>query len=193
MNKKQGLALISLGSLIIILVIMLMYKTSDAKKFKEEYNLASIKNKFVYKDEKKVIDILKNGTGIIYFGFPECPWCQQYVKYLDAVANESSIKEVVYLNVLQIRKDNTKEYQELVEILKEYLNKDENNNPRIFVPHIVAVKDGKILGSNNETATITEQISTTDYWTKEKEENIKVELKKLFDAVTSQICTTNCN
>ena len=191
MNKKIGLIVI--GLLVIILGILFIYRSSDAKKFKKEYSAVSIKNKFVYKDDKEVINMLKTGTGIIYFGFPECPWCQQYSKYLDEVANDSTIKEVVYLNVLQIRKDNTKEYQELVSILKDYLNKDDKDNPRIFVPHVVAVKDGKILGNNNETATISEPISTTDYWTKEKEDNLKVELKKLFDAVTSQICTTNCN
>jgi len=192
MNKKLKFVLISLVSLIIVLTITFICKNNDAKKFKEEYNKVSIKNKFVYKNENEIINTLKNGTGIIFFGFPECPWCQEYVKYLDEVANESSIKEVLYLNILKIRKDNTKEYQKIVETLNDYLDKDEFNNPKIFVPHIVAVKNGKIIGNNNETSIISEPISTTDYWTEEKVNNLKDVLKNMLDNVTAKICTDSC-
>ena len=196
MNKKN--VLIIVGVLIVGVLIYVLFFSNIFKKnsvsFKNEYPKVSDNNKFVYKKLDEVIDTLKTGTAIIYFGFPECPWCQEYVKYLDEVANESDIKEVIYFNILNDRKDNTKEYQEVTKILNDYLVKDDNNNPRIFVPHVVAVRNGKILDNDNETATISgDGITPKDYWTEEKSTALKTVLKKMFDDVTSTICTTDCN
>ncbi len=196
MNKKNVLIIVGVlivGVLIYVLFFSNIFK-KDSVSFKNEYPKVSNNNKFVYKKLDEVIDTLKTGTAIIYFGFPECPWCQEYVKYLDEVANESDIKEVIYFNILNDRKDNTKEYQEVTKILNDYLVKDDNNNPRIFVPHVVAVKNGKILDNDNETATISgDGITPNDYWTEEKSAALKTVLKKMFDDVTSTICTTDCN
>lgn len=196
MNKKNVLIIVGVlivGVLIYVLFFSNIFK-KDSISFKNEYPKVSNNNKFVYKKLNEVIDTLKTGTAIIYFGFPECPWCQEYVKYLDEVANESDIKEVIYFNILNDRKDNTKEYQEVTKILNDYLVKDDNNNPRIFVPHVVAVRNGKILDNDNETATISgDGITPKDYWTEEKSAALKTVLKKMFDDVTSTICTTDCN
>ena len=193
MNKKQNIILILFGTILIILGIIFIYDNKNSVKFKKEYIKASKNNKFVYKTEEEIINILEKVTGIIYFGFPECPWCQEYIKYLDDISNKSNIKEVYYLNIFEIRKNNTDEYKKIVNLLKDYLDKDENNNPRIFVPHVVAVKDGKIIDNDNETSMITESISTKEYWTEDKVEALKNKLKIIFDKVTLQICTDKCN
>ena len=72
-------------------------KVTDASKFKEEYSNVSEDNVFVYRTDKEIIEILKHGTGIVYLGFPECPWCQAYVSYLDEVAKETKIEKIYYL------------------------------------------------------------------------------------------------
>ena len=113
-------------------------KVTDASKFKEEYSRVSEDNVFVYRTDKEIIDILKHGTGIVYLGFPECPWCQAYVSYLDEVAKETKIEKIYYLNILEIRKNNTKEYQEIVSLLDNYLSYDEEGKKRIYVPAVFA-------------------------------------------------------
>lgn len=195
-NKRSFMIKILVGVLLIIFafILLLIFNKKDSKRFKEEYKGVSINNKFVYKDAKFALKTLKDGTGLIYFGFPECPWCQEYVKFLDEVANKNDIKEIYYVNILKDRKDNTKEYQEIVNILKDHLDKDDKGNPRIFVPHIVAVKEGKILDNDNETSTISSgEISTTDYWTDLRISNLKEKLNKILEELNKNICTTNCN
>ena len=59
---------------------------TDAQKFAREYKEVSENNVFVYKNIDEIIQIMEEGTGIVYLGFPECDWCQAYVKYLDEVA-----------------------------------------------------------------------------------------------------------
>ena len=140
-------------------------KVTDASKFKEEYSNVSEDNVFVYRTDKEVIDILKHGTGIVYLGFPECPWCQAYVSYLDEVAKETKIEKIYYLNILEIRKNNTREYQEIVSLLDNYLSYDEEGKKRIYVPAIVAVKEGEIIGFDDETSHDTKGYETPEeYW-----------------------------
>lgn len=169
-------------------------KVTDASKFKEEYSNVSEDNVFVYRTDKEIIDILKHGTGIIYLGFPECPWCQAYVSYLDEVAKETKIEKIYYLNILEIRKNNTKEYQEIVSLLDNYLSYDEEGKKRIYVPAIVAVKEGEIIGFDDETSHDTKGYETPEeYWENENLDGLKTKLKDMFNKTNTNVCTTDCN
>ena len=63
-------------------------KTDDGREYME-VNINN-DNKIVYADYKTIFDVL-DGTGVIYFGFPECPWCRNAVPVLLEAAEESSI------------------------------------------------------------------------------------------------------
>ena len=169
-------------------------KVTDASKFKEEYSRVSEDNVFVYRTDKEIIDILKHGTGIVYLGFPECPWCQAYVSYLDEVAKETKIEKIYYLNILEIRKNNTREYQEIVSLLDNYLSYDEEGKKRIYVPTIVAVKEGEIIGFDDETSHDTKGYETPEeYWKNEDLDGLKAKLEKMFSETVKNVCTTDCN
>lgn len=169
-------------------------KVTDASKFKEEYSNVSEDNVFVYRTDKEIIDILKHGTGIVYLGFPECPWCQAYVSYLDEVAKETKIEKIYYLNILEIRKNNTREYQEIVSLLDNYLSYDEEGKKRIYVPAIVAVKEGKIIGFDDETSHDTKGYETPEeYWKNEDLAGLKKKIKEMFNKTNTNVCTTDCN
>ena len=169
-------------------------KVTDASKFKEEYSNVSEDNVFVYRTDKEIIDILKHGTGIVYLGFPECPWCQAYVSYLDEVVKETKIEKIYYLNILEIRKNNTREYQEIVSLLDNYLSYDEEGKKRIYVPAIVAVKEGEIIGFDDETSHDTKGYETPEeYWKNEDLDGLKAKLEKMFSETVKNVCTTDCN
>lgn len=165
---------------------------TDAERFVKEYPGVGENNMFVYKSIDEIGDILENGTGIVYLGFPECKWCQAYVKYLYAVAVEEKIDAIYYTNILVDRKNNTEQYQRLVSILKDYLLKDEEGNPRIYVPDITVVSNGEILGHDNETSVITSADSGTpqEYWNEERIQNLKERLREMFRKLESNTCTS---
>ncbi len=166
---------------------------SDANKFSKEYNISS-DNSFVYKTDKEIINILKHGTGVIYLGFPECPWCQEYVKHLDEVARSDKVEKIYYLNILDIRKNNTKEYQEIVSILNDYLDYDEEGNKRIYVPCTVAVLDGNIVGYDATTSNDTKGYDTpSEYFENEDLQGFKDKLHNMFLETDKKVCTTDCN
>ena len=105
-------------------------------KFSDEYTLVGEDNVFVTKTASEIIDVLENGTGIVFFGFPECPWCQHYVQYLNEAAKNNKVKEIYYYNIKEDRANNTKNYQKIVSILKDKLLTDDSGNPRIYVPDV---------------------------------------------------------
>lgn len=164
----------------------------DHEKFAEEYQSLPLDNLFVYKTESEIIDILRNGTGIVYLGFSECPWCCKYVSMLNEVAKELEMEEIYYYNIKEARSNNTAGYQEIVEILNKYLLTDDEGKKRIYVPDVTFVVDGKILFHDNETSVVEQGITVEGYWTDDAKLNFK---NKLYNAISSTFLgqCTSCN
>ncbi len=161
----------------------------DSVKFSKEYPGVGENNVFEYKTIEEIIKIFESGTGVVYLGFPECPWCQRYVIYLNEVANEVGLKKIYYFNILQDRKDNTEGYRTLLSLLDGYLLNDDDGNPRIFVPDISVVVNGEIVGHDNETSM--ESGSVDEYWTEQKVKNFKNKLKGMLEKVVNNCKTCN--
>ena len=60
-------------------------------------------NVMKYTSIDKMIDIIKNGTGVIYLGYPECPWCRNAVSALLEASDSTSIDTIYYLNMKDVR------------------------------------------------------------------------------------------
>lgn len=161
----------------------------DSVKFSKEYPGVGENNVFEYKTIEEIIEIFESGTGVVYLGFPECPWCQRYVIYLNEVAKDVGLKNIYYFNILQDRKDNSEGYRTLLSLLDGYLLNDDDGNPRIFVPDISVVVNGEIVGHDNETSM--ESGSVDEYWTEQKVENFKNKLKGILEKVVNNCKTCN--
>lgn len=200
-NKK----LIIIGTILLVVligivsIVLIINKNNepkeptDGEKFSEEYTELDKDNVFVYRDAEEIIKILKYGTGIVYLGFPECPWCQTYVKYLNDVAQDMAVEKIYYYNILNDRKENTSEYQQMISLIGEKLQYDEEGNKRIYVPSVIAVKKGEIVGFDDETAWDTKGFEKPeDYWTKEEVKDLKEKLETMISDTGLNICT-DCN
>lgn len=149
--------------------------------FNNEYNLVDENNVFVYKSIDDILITLDKGTGIIFLGFPECSWCQNYVKYLNDVAVSKNIDIIYYYNFKSIRESNTEKYKKLVSRLGDYLFLDDTGSYRLYAPTLVIVKEGKILSFDNETSLMTNPILPNEYWTEEKINIFKEKIGNYFD------------
>lgn len=205
MKKNHIIIVIAILVLIILSIggyLMLTQKddektitNSDSKKFASEYTEVSEDNVFVYRDIDQIIKIMKQGTGVVYLGFPECPWCQAYVKYLNETAKEVGIEKIYYFNIYEERKNNTEKYQEILSLLKDNLQFDDEGNARVYVPNVSFHIKGELIGNDYETSKDTNNIKKpTDYWTKDEVKELKQRLTKYMKKVysASNICT-DCN
>ena len=177
--------LMLIGGVTIIVNINSSNATSDySKNFKAEYealnylynsNKKSVRmnipldNPIVYSNLTEILDVIKTKTGIVYFGFPECPWCRNAVPVLLDSAKNNNIEKIYYLNPKDYRNLDNRDYQELVSILNPYLKEDENGIKKLYVPDVYFIKDGKVVG--NHLGTIDSQddpyVALTDNQRKE--------------------------
>jgi predicted bacteriocin transport accessory protein len=168
-------------------------KETDAVKFNKEYTSVSKDNVFVYKTAKEIIEILEKGTGVVYLGFPECAWCQAYTPMLNDVAKQIGVKKIYYFDIKEDRTNNTSDYKKIVSLLGDNLANDEEGNKRIYVPDVTFVKDGVIIGHNNETSYDTLGFDAPgDYWTVERMDALKTKLRNLMTQMIDNVCET-CN
>lgn len=198
--KKRNYIII--GIILLVLLIgglFFIFKESnsetDGERFAKEYTEVTKDNVFVYRDSEEVIKMMKHGTGIVYLGFPECPWCQAYVKYLNEVAKEVGIDKIYYYNILEDRKNNTSVYQEIVALLKDNLQYDDEGNARIYVPNVSFHISGQIIGNDYETSKDTNGLKKPEeYWTEEEVKELKNNLTAYMEEVyTSSNMCTDCN
>ena len=201
--KNKGL-IIGLVAIIVILigvVIFLLVRDNneenieatptDAEKFAEEYSKISDDNVFVYASIDEILEVLDGGSGIVYLGFPECQWCGAYVPYLNDVAKSVGVNEILYYNIREDRSNNSENYQKIVELLDGYLTDDEEGNPRIYVPAVIFVNNGTIVGFDDETSLDTGGFTNPDdYWTEEEVSDLKSRLTSYMQSCT--VCT-DCN
>ncbi len=170
------------------------------KNIAEEYTSLNTENQFYYGEQEAVINMLEHGSGIVYFGFPECPFCQYYTPILDTVAKENDV-QVMYYNILDDRTNNTEFYQTVVSILGDNLDYDSDGNPRIYVPQVTFVVKGEIIGYDNESSMVdSSEMSPEEYWDEDKLEALNTKLSDLTAQVASARqqtdnagCDTSCS
>ena len=166
---------------------------TDSARFSREYPGVDEDNIFVYRDAEQIISILNGGTGIVFMGFPECPWCQAYAPILHDVATEFGIEKIFYFNVREDRTNDTENYQTIVGILQDRLDLDDEGRPRIFVPNVTVIDRGTIIGNNNETSLVIGDSTTpAEYWTEEKIETLKVKLREMIEKISDSACVEIC-
>lgn len=158
---------------------------TDAERFKAEYPEVAADNRFVYATSEEVLSIFESGTGLVYLGFEECPWCQKISTRLDEAAKEEGLDKIHYLDIRSDRQSGSEAYEKLVEVLSQYLETDENGEPRIYVPDVTAVKDGEIVGRfEMEEPTEDEPFTgPDDYWTEARSERAIASLRQLIGQI----------
>lgn len=196
----------------------------DAIKIKEEYESLNDKqtsngniypkvtlkenNTFRYVSAKKVVKTLESGTGLIYLGFKECPWCRNAINVLQYV----NANEILYLDMTDQRdkyevkdgklvkaEEGTEEYKKMLTILDSILDnyeiEDENGNTinigekRIYVPLVIGVKDGKIVGYHADTVKLDDNQSPYDLLTNKQQSDLKL----IYDEINSKVFGDSCD
>lgn len=220
---KDKIKIISLALLLIISCITIYLKNNqnDPIKFKSEYESLNNKetsqgkkylsininkdNTIKYASFKEIEDILTTGTGVIYFGFPECPWCRNIIEPLLTATEETELSKIYYFNAYKIRdkkyldennkiiteKEGTEEYKKLIEIMYDELGEYEGLNDetikRLYFPTVVFIKDGKII--NTHIGTIDEQEDPYTPLTEKQKDT----LKNIYKTNILKIKDTECN
>lgn len=159
-----------------------------------------------YKSANEIIDILKNGTGVIYFGFPECPWCRNLVPLLVEAIQEYNVS-FYYYNAREIRdtkhmdeygqvvidKEGTAEYYEILSLLGNYASEYSgitDSSKRLYFPTVVFVRNGQIIDVHE--GTLDDQEDPYTELTEEQKSKLLTILEKDIVKTYDLVCDENC-
>lgn len=221
-------------SLLIVVGLLLLTgcnKETDALKFKKEYeslngveiegtnykypNVEILKDNAVkYVTSEELLEVLDEGTGAVYFGYPNCPWCRSAVPTLIEAADEVGLENIYYLNVkderdeikvkedgsLEVVKEGTEGYKKLLKrldsVLIDYTLTDIHgkevsaNEKRIYVPLVVFIKEGEIVGYHLDT--VSSQKNPFEPLNEEQKNELMDTYINLMHKVVSNVCDSNC-
>lgn len=171
-------------------------------------------NPVKYSSYDEIFEVLKSGTGVIYFGFPECPWARNLVPVMLSAAKEVEIDTIYYLNIKDDRdvlmlnenddiiteKEGNKKYFELVEkldsILDDYILTDNDGKgvstgeKRIYTPLLIFVKNGKIIA--HHTDTVDSQTDPYVALNDRQSEELLLKLINYMSKISASVCDESC-
>ena len=87
----------------------------------------------------------EKGTGIVFYGYPGCSFCQRAVPEMNAVAKEMGIS-IYYIDVTNIAAD-ADHKEEDYDVLSGYISSVFVDDS-FQVPDVIAVKDGELVGNH---------------------------------------------
>ena len=138
---------------------------NDAAAFAQIYPVSE-DNPFLIASYEEVVRLFELGTGVLVFGFPDCPRCRNAFPALEKAFAEMNMDKregfsgrILYYNIYDDREADNERYQTLVEYAKEFLPTDDSGNPRIYSPDVFFITSGKIIGNHLDTVP-----SLTDPW-----------------------------
>ena len=207
-DKKINIILLIIIVVLLGVIVFLLIRNKDdnttknnevnyAEKFAEEYTQVEKDNVFVYSDIEEIIDILENGSGVVYLGFPTCITCRENIDLLNEAAKEYNIDKIYYYNIKPIRttfslnennelvtNKGTDFYYELLQILDDYLDfyklvssddKEIISEEKWLTPCMIFVKNGKLVSFISDFS---------------EEDDLK--LKEAFEKNLENICDGKC-
>lgn len=209
---KKNLKIILFLLFILIFGVLLFYiyiNNTDSNHFSKLYKGVGKDNVYKKISAKNAVDLIENKTGIIYIGYPKCPWCQKLVPILNEVAIEDEVENIYYIdNFYDMRPDknenpkNEKEYDKLVSLLGDEIVEmklEESEFNIIRVPLVLFVKNGKILDyhiGTYEGHNLKEKIDKDGNKVKYLEEltnKQKQEIKNILDEKIRKVYSNKCS
>lgn len=170
MNKKVKKIL--QGLLFILIIIAFIYVGTkdfdtevviDNERFDQDYTNVSKDNVFKYVNAVEVYSTL-NDNAIIFMGYPTNKWSGYYANILNEAAKASGIEEILYYDFYDDRENGNATYQSIVLSLTNYLLTLDDGSQEIYAPTLIIIKDGNIIGFDQETAFTKGNIDPEEYW-----------------------------
>ena len=123
-------------------------------------------------------DLMENkGSAIVFIGYNGCGACQIAVPLINEAAKQTSTT-IYYLDAHSYDEN---QYNDYVEITKDFLDKDEDNIPTLFTPSVMLINNGVIIDNYIGLKDVTSTGSLTQKEEKQTINNYKELFNQLLD------------
>lgn len=160
-------------------------------------------NPIKYVTAKEAIEVLESKNAIMYIGAPWCPWCRNAIPVLFELAKKYKVDTIYYLELDDIKSNykiengalvktsvGTEDYYKLLDKLSDRLDdyiiteggKDyDTGEKRIYMPYVIAVRDGEIVKDKVGTVTLDDGQTKYDELTAEQHDKLTETYGELFE------------
>ncbi|MBP3870545.1 MAG: thioredoxin family protein [Faecalicoccus sp.] len=143
---------------------------ADDTSGEHQFNEISFDDAIVFFTEKK--------SGVLYFAFTACPWCQDALPVLTRAIEETGVN-VNYIKTRDDTEDHnrlyTDEQKELIQpYIEKYMSENDEGIMTLYVPLVLIVKDGVVI--DGHVGTFDEHDATERDLTTDEE----LELEKIY-------------
>lgn len=139
-NKTEGKKNASSDTLTITNKVSLASTKVDMKGYKWIRNDVADFQLITLKESLRMFE--EGGTGILYYGYDECAWCNRAVPELNEVAKELNLT-IYYVDAsAKVEKD---DYKKLLEYIDPVLKVNSSGEKGFYVPAVIGVKNGKLV------------------------------------------------
>lgn len=226
--KKNVVIVISLIIVIGVMSLVLIFMKTDEQninfteeeiKFKEEYEskngielaenyvLKTIDidsdNNVKYVNDDEIMNLLSEGTNVIYFGWADCNWCRSVLPTLINILKDNEIDTLYYYDFKKLRtayeNDNDVKKVEIYKNILSIIGDDitsvfaedslRSGEKKILAPTVVFIKDGKYVGLHFKS--VDSQVNSTDELTESQIKELRSKYQVLIDKLKINVCSTD--
>lgn len=156
-------------------------EVTDSEKFAQEYNVSK-NNPMIYVNYDKLMKLFEEGSHILFLADSDYEGSSKAAQLLLQEAKKQKVEKIYYYNPKKLKEKNPKKYQKLINHLKDFLEKEEEEY-LLNLPDIYSLKDGKILNHSNYFSK--EEELSEEHLTKKIKEEIR---KKYQEIITFKEC-----
>lgn len=138
--------------------------TTDGERFNGDYDEIPRNNPFIYLNSTELIELLNNGSGIVFMGNKENIWSKSYAKYLYEIASDIDVEKIYYYDVKKVKLLKNRNYYNIIKALEGKLIETDDSVNNLFSPSLYIIKDGEVVFYDNTTAVVNNDLEVDTYW-----------------------------
>lgn len=148
---------------------------NEAKILSKDFEPMSFEEAIAFFEDKQ--------SGLLYFGFPNCPWCQEVVPVLHELASQAHVP-VHYIQTRDdegIRLYTDSQRDDIAPYLNDFIRNNAKGEPTLYVPLVLAVEDGQVIQGHQ--GSISGHNAHEEELTSAQKQELQEDLKELVTLV----------
>lgn len=120
-------------------------------------------------------------SGLLYFGFENCPWCQEAVPVLEEAAwvNDIPIHYIQTRDAEGTLLYTDKQKEEILPYIKNYMSNNDEGVLTLYVPLVLVIRDGEVAAGH--VGTVDDHDAHERTMTEEEKQELMIIYEKMID------------
>lgn len=150
-------------------------ESNEAKTLSEDFKPMSFEEAIAFFEDKQ--------SGLLYFGFPNCPWCQEVIPIVHELASQADVP-VHYIQTRDekgIRLYTDSQRDDMAPYLNGFIRNNAKGEPTLYVPLVLAIENGQVIKGHQ--GSVSGHNAHEEELTSTQKQELQEDLKELVNIV----------